>query len=98
MKYLIWVLKQTGNITTLKKFLLWNKNIQQHITPMLSEDECQPMTIQTLKDRIKAYLDESWEQLKDLAILTFPIVESNNTDEFNVDPEEDRCYESYDPY
>ena len=99
MKYLIWVLQQTGNITTLKKFLLWNKNIQQHIPPLLSEDDGQPMTIQMLKDRFKAYLDESWEQLKYLAILTFPVDENNITYEFRVNPEEEGgCIESYDPY
>jgi hypothetical protein len=98
MKYLIWVLKHTGNITTLKKFLLWNKNIQQHIPPLWSEDDCQALTIQLLEDRYKAYLDESWEQLKSLAIVTFPIDVNNITYEFRVNTEEDRCYESYDPY
>ena len=98
MKYLIWVLKHTGNITTLKKFLLWNKNIQQHIPPLWSEDDCQALTIQLLEDRYKAYLDESWEQLKSLAIVTFPIDVNNITYEFRVNTEEDMCYESYDPY
>ena len=98
MKYLIWVLQHTGNITTLKKFLLWNKNIQQHIPPFLSEDDSQPMTIQRLENRYKAYLDDSWERLKDLAIVTFPVGENNNTDEFRVNPEEDWLNESYDPY
>lgn len=98
MKYLIWVLKQTGNTTTLKKFLLWNKNLQQHIPPLFSEDDCQPMTVQMLEDRYKAYLDESWEQMKRLAIATFPVDVNNITFEFGVDPEGSRCIESYDPY
>ena len=98
MKYLIWVLKQTGNITTLKKFLLWNKNIQQHIPPLWSEDDCQPITIQLLEDRYAAYLDEGWEQMKRLAIATFPVDENNITYEFRVNPEEGGCIESYDPY
>ena len=98
MKYLIWVLKHTGNITTLKKFLLWNKNIQQHISPLFSEDDCQPMTVQMLEDRYKAYLDESWEQMKRLAIATFPVDVNNITFEFGVDPEGSRCIDSYDPY
>ena len=99
MKYLIWVLKHTGNTTTLKKFLLWNKNIQQHIPPLWSEDDCQAMTIQLLEDRYKDYLDESWEQMKRLAITTFPVDENNITYEFRVNPEEEsRWIESYDPY
>ena len=98
MKYLIWVLKHTGNINTLKKFLLWNKNIQQHIPPMFSEDDSQPMTVQMLEDRYKDYLDDSWEQLKRLAIATFPVDTNNLTDEFSFVPEEGRCIESYDPY
>ena len=82
MKYLIWTLGNTGNTSTIMKFLLWNKRLQLNIPGFLSKEYNQADTIQLLKSNFKTYLDWSWEQLLNLAEETFPIDKSIITNEF----------------
>ena len=82
MQYMIWTLCNTGNTSTIMKFLLWNKHLQLTIPGFLSKEYNHADTIQLLKSNFKTYLDWSWEQLLHLAEETFPIDKSIITNEF----------------
>ncbi len=82
MQYMIWTLCNTGNTSTIMKFLLWNKHLQLTIPGFLSKEYDHADTIQLLKSNFKTYLDWSWEQLLHLAEETFPIDKSIITNEF----------------
>ena len=98
-KYLIWALSNTGNTSTIMKFLLWNKRLQLNIPGFLSEEYNQADTIQLLKSNFKTYMDWSWEQLLKLAEETFPIEKSIITNEFrDADDFSVRDFEDYEPY
>ena len=99
MKYLIWTLSNTGNTSTIMKFLLWNKRLQLNIPGFLSEEYNQANTIQLLKSNFKTYMDWSWKQLLKLAEETFPIDKSIITNKFrDADDFSVRDYEDYEPY
>lgn len=99
MKYLIWTLSNTGNTSTVMRFLLWNKRLQLNIPGFLSKEYNQADTIQLLKSNFKTYMDWSWEQLLKLAEETFPIEKSIITNEFrDADDFSVRDFEDYEPY
>ncbi len=99
MKYLIWTLSNTGNTSTVMRFLLWNKRLQLNIPGFLSKEYNQADTIQLLKSNFKTYMDWSWEQLLKLAEETFPIEKSIITNKFrDADDFSVRDFEDYEPY
>lgn len=99
MQYLIWTLSNTGNTSTIMKFLLWNKRLQLNIPGFLSEEYNQADTIQLLKSNFKTYLDWSWEQLLKLAEETFPIDKNIITNEFRDADDFSVIYlKDYDPF
>lgn len=99
MQYLIWTLSNTGNTSTIMKFLLWNKRLQLNIPGFLSKEYNQADTIQLLKSNFKTYLDWSWEQLLKLAEETFPIDKNIITNEFRDADDFSVIYlKDYDPF
>ena len=99
LKYLIWVLTNTGNTSTIMKFLLWNKRLQLNIPGFLSEEYNQMDTIQLLKGNFKAYMDWSWRKFTELARETFPIDKKIIKDDFrDADDFSAMDYEDYEPY
>lgn len=99
MQYLIWTLSNTGNTSTIMKFLLWNKRLQLNIPGFLSKEYNQADSIQLLKSNFKTYLDWSWEQLLKLAEETFPIDKNIITNEFRDADDFSVIYlKDYDPF
>lgn len=95
MVFCVRMLTMTGNISTVMKFLLWNKRLQMCIPSFLSEKYSQMVVIRQISENFKDYQDWSWEQLMKLAIETFPVDKSIMTSVFRLSYEMEEWYDDY---
>jgi hypothetical protein len=97
LKGRIQLLIQTGNTSTVVKFIAWNKYLQQNIPSFLSEEPDQKIALQQFGDRFREYRNRSWERLIDLARETFPVEIKVEAKGF-LDDAEDNEWDCFEPY
>ena len=95
VKRIIRDLCNSGNTSTVVKFILWNKRLQSCIPGLLSEEFAQAVYVEDPIDRFKEYQEWSWDIFMKLAKETFPLDRSKITMywdwDWDIDVEELFC-------